>query len=75
MLHLLRAEPTLLPAAPAGPVGLGSAIEHRRKDEIHACLRCGKRAHCAFIAHTDLGNRWLDLCWACADWLRRSIDA
>jgi hypothetical protein len=66
-LILIRDNPTLLPAA---PVDTAAAMEHRARDEVHACLRCGKRAQSAFIAATKLGNRWLDLCAACAHWLR-----
>jgi len=71
-LHLLKAEPTLLPEAPAGA---GAAqIEHRRRDEVHPCLRCGKRAGAAFVADTELGPRWLDLCPGCEGWLRSAIE-
>lgn len=69
-LRLLKANPTLLDAAPPGPAGLTAAMEHRGRDEVHSCLRCGGRAHCAIIAGTDLGNRWLDLCHPCVNWLR-----
>ena len=68
MLRLLAAEPTLLPAAP--DTDIGEAVEHRRRDEIHVCLRCGRRAQEALIAATRLGPRWLDLCAACSHWLR-----
>jgi len=68
LLHLLKAEPTLLPEAPADH--LGAAITHRTQDEIHHCLRCGQDAGIAYIAHTDAGNRWIDLCPQCAYWLR-----
>ncbi len=73
MLHLLKAEPTLLPPAPADATG--KHIEHRRHDEVHSCLRCGKRAGCAYIADMEIGKRWLDLCWDCDHWLRTSLDA
>lgn len=77
MLTLLAVEPTLLPPAPA-PAD-GDHIEHRRRDEIHTCLRCGKRAVCAFIAvskrRPEAGPRWLDLCAACEHWLRTSMPA
>ncbi len=68
MLYLLKAEPTLLPPAPADATG--THIERRRHDEVHACLRCGQRARCAYIAEMETGNRWLDLCAACDHWLR-----
>lgn len=68
MLHLLNAEPTLLPEAPANVAPRD--IDHRRLDAIHTCLRCGKRAKVAYVARTDIGNRWLDLCAACDHWLR-----
>jgi len=67
MLHLIKAEPTLLPTAPEDD--LGRAIEHRAHDEIHECLRCGLRAQIALVAHLDSGNRWLDLCHQCYAWL------
>ena len=63
-LHLLKAEPTLLPVAPADATA--ALIDRRRLDEVHSCLRCGKRAQMAFIAHTPIGPRWLDLCAACS---------
>ncbi|GAA0719243.1 hypothetical protein Drose_05580 [Dactylosporangium roseum] len=69
-LRLLAAEPTLLPPAPAD--GIGDATRRRTQDEIHSCLRCGRRAQEAFIAGTRLGPRWLDLCAACGHWLRTS---
>lgn len=67
-LHLLQAEPTLLPEAPAHEPGTGD-IDHRIKDEVHACLRCSKRARVAYVLNTELGKRWLDLCPQCANWL------
>lgn len=72
MLYLLKAEPTLLPEAPVGDVA--ELIEHRTHDEVHSCLRCGKRAVQAFVADTELGPRWLDLCMPCSHWLRTSLD-
>lgn len=61
MLHLLAAEPTLLPVAPLDADG--ETIEARR-NENHTCLRCGKPATTALIANFDEhGKRWLDLCY------------
>lgn len=68
LLYLIKAEPTLLPPAPS--VDMALAMEWRRRDEVHACLRCGHRAQCAFVADTDAGARWLDMCHGCANWLR-----
>lgn len=65
LMHL-RDNPTLLQAAPDDST---AAMERRRLDEVHVCLRCGGRAHCALIAGTDLGSRWLDLCHGCVNWL------
>lgn len=65
-LILIRDNPTLLPPAPNGTA---AAIDHRGHDEVHSCLRCGQRANQAIIAHTSLGERWLDLCIACVTWL------
>ena len=74
MLALIKANPTLLPLAPAE--NQGAALDHRVADEIHTCLRCGDRAQCAFIANTavlpgQIENRWLDLCSPCTDELYR----
>ncbi len=66
-LMILRDNPTLLPAAPDAST---AAMERRRLDEVHTCLRCGGRAQCALIAGTSLGSRWLDLCWDCRIWLQ-----
>lgn len=68
LLHLLKAEPTLLPEAPAAATA--QDIERRRLNEVHTCLRCGNVAVIAYVAHTELGARWLDLCAACDHWLR-----
>jgi hypothetical protein len=70
-LHLIRAEPTLLPSAP--PVEAWRHINHRTHDEVHPCLRCGERAGCAFVADTSAGPRWLDLCPHCAHWMRSGM--
>lgn len=72
MMLLLQSEPTLLDQAPdeAG----AEDIDHRRLDEVHTCLRCGKRAHVAYVADLkEAGNRWLDFCAACDSWLRREL--
>lgn len=71
MLHLLKAEPTLLPEAPPNAT---NHIEHRTSDEVHSCLRCGEPAQLAYVADTEIGPRWLDLCHACGHWLRTSLD-
>lgn len=71
MLHLLKAEPTLLPPAPSDD--LAQAMDRRRQDEVHACLRCGERAQMALVAHLETGNRWLDLCHGCWHWLMTNI--
>lgn len=74
-LHLLKAEPSLLPPAPPEALTDSRHIEHRRHDEVHTCLRCGKRAQVAYVADTqDAGPRWLDLCAACDYWLRTGTD-
>lgn len=71
MLHLLAAEPTLLPVAPAGYTARD--MDHRAYNEVHPCLRCGNAAQCAYVAATMLGPRWLDLCARCDHWLRESL--
>lgn len=69
-LMLIRDNPTLLPDA---PFDTPAAMERRRRDEVHTCLRCGKRAQCAIVAGTILGSRWLDLCHGCVNWLHRNV--
>lgn len=59
-LAWLRINGQILEAAPAD--ASGRAIDTRREDEAHACLICGGRAQAAYIADTDAGPRWLDLC-------------
>lgn len=71
MLHLLKAEPTLLPEAPAGYTT--QDMDRRRHDEIHPCLRCGQRAALAYVADTEIGPRWLDLCPPCGHWLTTTM--
>lgn len=71
MLHLLAAEPTLLPEAPLNATA--QQIDHRRLNETHPCLRCGQPAHLAYVAATKLGPRWLDLCMKCGRWLRTGL--
>lgn len=72
MLHLLEAEPTLLPEVPDAGV-TARQMDHRRLDEIHSCLRCAARANRALVADTSEGPRWLDLCAECYEWLRGSL--
>lgn len=61
MLHLLAAEPTLLPLAPSA--ASGDDIAARVAAGGRACLRCGQPAATALIADTPHhGRRWLDLC-------------
>lgn len=71
LLHLLKAEPTLLDPAPESDHA--QAIDHRRHTVGRICLRCGKPAHPALIADTELGPRFLDLCWECLTWLRTAV--
>lgn len=61
LLASLRAAGAILPAAPTDDQH--AAFERRRLDEVHDCLICGQRAETEFIAHTEDGPRWLDLCW------------
>lgn len=68
LLHLLKTHPELLDEAPA--TEQGPATSRRTSDEVHPCLRCGGRARVAYIALTDSGPRWLDLCHPDAHWLR-----
>lgn len=73
LLHLLAAEPGLLPAAPVNATG--TDIDRRCKDEVHTCLRCGHRAQAALIATTPrAGKRWLDLCMPCLIAVRQAAE-
>lgn len=65
----LRTNGRILEEAPVDPPG--NVIDARREDEVHDCLICGMRAQAAYIAHTDDGPRWLDLCMRDADRVRR----
>jgi hypothetical protein len=71
VLHLLAAEPTLLPAAPGNTTA--SQMDFRRTDEVHECLICGSRADAAFVAATSIGPRWLDLCFPHAQEVRNAV--
>ncbi|MDH3037948.1 hypothetical protein [Streptomyces sp. TRM75561] len=66
ILHLLKAEPSLLPVAP--DAASSADIERRRQDEAHSCLVCGERATTALLVEDPLrdwqGKRWLDLCYS-----------
>jgi hypothetical protein len=70
LLYLLRDEPTLMDPAPAD-VDV-PAMERRKLDEVHTCLGCGNRARCAVVADTELGPRWLDLCYGCVYEIRKA---
>ncbi|GGX51704.1 hypothetical protein GCM10010341_86440 [Streptomyces noursei] len=64
LLHLIAAEPTLLPAAPHGAAG--PDLTRRARDEGHPCLGCGSSATAAIIVNSPAaGPRWLDLCSDC----------
>jgi hypothetical protein len=67
-LRLLRDQPALMDPAPATVAS--AHIGYRIRDEIHACLRCGRRAQVVYVAATFAGPRWLDLCALCARWAR-----
>jgi hypothetical protein len=63
LLLTLQTMPTVFPEAPAGDVR--DHVEHRAKDQVHLCVRCGRRSQCAQVAGTAAGPRWLDLCASC----------
>lgn len=71
-LHLLKAEPTLLPAAPTDVSA--RQMDRRVSDEVHSCVRCGNLAQVAIVAATKLGPRWLDLCAGCRYWLETNMN-
>lgn len=73
-LHHLRANPTLLDPAPANRDEWARAMDRRVADEVHSCLRCGKRSEYAFIAEAPDRPRFLDLCFECQHWLRVQMD-
>jgi hypothetical protein len=69
LLYLIRDNPTLLDPAPDNDV---AAMDRRKMDEVHSCLGCGKPARCAVVAETEVGPRWLDLCYACTHEIRKA---
>lgn len=61
LLHLLKAEPSLLERAP--DASDGQAISRCCQDGGHSCLCCPDRAtRAAIVIIPGGGNRWLDLC-------------
>lgn len=72
-LHHLKANPTLLDPAPVDHSEWAAAMEHRVRDEVHSCLRCGERAKNALIADTPDRPRFLDLCPECRAWLTEQM--
>jgi hypothetical protein len=63
LLAWLKVEGDVLEAVRDG--WTGADITHRTMDQVHPCLRCGQQAQLAYVAHTDKGPRWLDLCPPC----------
>lgn len=62
-LYLLKAEPTLLPAAPVNWTARDIDVRRLGGDgQRHTCLKCGGEARVALVADTKIGPRWLDLC-------------
>lgn len=72
MLGWLKIEGDVLQAVRPG--WTGADLNRRTQDEVHDCLRCGERAQAAYVAHTDKGDRWLDLCWRDAYAARWALD-
>lgn len=68
-LHHLKANPSLLDPAPIDRDRWAAAMDLRVRDEVHSCLRCGKRATIALIAQAPDQPRFLDLCFDCRHWL------
>lgn len=62
LVHLIKAEPTLLPEVdtPEYAWPMGSYLRVLAPHVV--CLYCGQTSQCAYVAHTDTGPRWLDLC-------------
>lgn len=56
----LRLNGDVLEAAPTDAPP--QAIDARSRDQVHGCLACNEPAQVAYIADTDKGPRWLDLC-------------
>jgi len=67
-LAVFRDDPLRLPQAP-DPASVAD-IDFRRTAEGWPCVRCGAESHVAYVALTSFGNRWMDLCETCAQWLR-----
>jgi len=71
LLNLVADDWTTLDVAPTERQA--EAMERRRHDEVHNCLRCGRRAVYATIAEfkpvPDAAPRWVDLCADCYQWV------
>jgi hypothetical protein len=65
VLYLIKYNPTLCPPVPPSEIDIAIRMQHRGHDELHSCVSCGNRANAALTAETDLGERWVDLCWSC----------
>ncbi|MGK5730253.1 hypothetical protein [Streptomyces sp. URMC 124] len=64
LLHLIAAEPTLLPGAPTEADE--SDLRLRVREGRHLCLGCGQPSRCTVVVNSEAhGPRWLDLCSPC----------
>lgn len=74
LVYLIKAEPTLLPEVKV-PEALW-ALENRRRTTSggYRCLRCYEPARHAYVAETDQGPRWLDMCAPCGSALRKALE-
>ncbi|MFJ9417254.1 hypothetical protein ACIRPT_24125 [Streptomyces sp. NPDC101227] len=73
LLHLIAAEPTLLPSAPEDAAG--PDLTRRVRDGGHLCLGCGHPATATVIVNSPTaGPRWLDLCSDCWYTIRLAND-
>ena len=76
-MTFVKANPTLLPRAPAGLI-LGNQINHRLLDEVHVCALgvCGGDfARAVLVARINGQNYWVDLCQPCAALVRHVVAA
>lgn len=72
LLAYLKVQGDLLEPVPPG--WTGADITRRTHDEVHECIRCGERAQVAYVAETNAGDRWLDLCARDAYEARRAVE-
>ena len=61
----VKEHPEKLPKFTYEGLSPGAALNVRATQEEHPCMLCGGMNQLAYIAHTRIGDRWLDFCYNC----------